>query len=221
MVDVFLKGVDIAKALLTSAKNADAGLAARTADVLNAVQTAIRCLGQEAQALHEQVARIDLQAPDAGKTLGKLSTRVGRYLREDHFAPIVTDAQQQLIVLRSKFADYASATLPSARRDAMDKANAELNVIIDQIDQFIRKFLVLTGRFPAGTGVGATTLATMDQWLAAGKWRSNPSAAQESWQQAAAAFRASPVYREWRDLDDRLGETAQRLVTAFPEARSK
>ena len=103
----------------------------------------------------------------------------------------------------------------------MENANAELNSVIDEIDWFIRKFLILTGRFPAGTGVGAPTLVAIDQWLVAGKWRSNPSAAQECWQQAAAEFRSSPAYREWRDLDDRLGSTAQRLVTAFPDIRSK
>jgi hypothetical protein len=36
----------------------------------------------------------------------------------------------------------------------MENANTELNTVIDEIDAFIRKFLVLTGRFPGATGVG-------------------------------------------------------------------
>jgi hypothetical protein len=164
---------------------------------------------------------MDLRAPSAEATLGTLSRRVGRYLREDRLSPIVTDAQRQLIVLRSKFASQASGPIPSARRAAMDQANAELNTVIDQLDQFIAKFLMLTKYIKAGTGLGARTLKRMDAWLAAGKWRDNPKEAQDCWQVSATEFQASPEYREWRGLHDSLGETSQRLITAFPLIRPK
>jgi hypothetical protein len=221
MVDTFLKGVELAWSFLTRSKSTDASLAARTANLLKSVQTAVKHLGQEAQQLHAQVARIDLQARDVDATVGNLSARVGRYLYDDRFSPIVTGTQKELIVLRSQFASHAGAALPSARREKMEQANADLNDVIEKLDEFAAKFLTLSRHIPAGTGLGAGTLKQMDEWLMAGKWRSNPSAAQDCWQRAAAEFQDSPEYREWREVHDALGKVAQRLVTAFPEVRSK
>jgi hypothetical protein len=55
MLDDFLKAAKLATSFLESGKKKDAALANRTADILKAVQVAIKGLGQEAQTLHEQL----------------------------------------------------------------------------------------------------------------------------------------------------------------------
>jgi hypothetical protein len=212
-LDQFLQAFNTAMQLLDRAKKADATLASRTGDVLDAARMAVRALGQEAQDLHEQIARVDLRASAAEATLFDLSSRLGRYLREDYQSQVVFGARDQLIVLSSEFAKHASFHgIPSRRMEAMAEANATLNTVIDALDRFIAEYLTLTR---PGSGIGASTLSQIDLWLNGGAWRDNPQAAQACWRQAALDFQRSHVYRQWHELDVRLAKEKQRLVTMF------
>jgi hypothetical protein len=212
-LDQFLQAFNTAMQLLDRAKKADATLATRTGDVLDAARMAVRALGQEAQDLHEQIARLDLRAPAAEATIFEVSSRLGRYLRVDYQSQVVFGARDQLIVLRSEFAKHASYHgIPTRRLEAMADANATLNIVIDALDSFIAEYLTLTQR---GSGIGAGTLSQIDGWLNGGAWRGDPQAAQDCWRQAAVEFQRSQVYRQWHDLDVRLAKEKQRLVTMF------
>jgi hypothetical protein len=215
--DQFLRAAENAKQLLDGARRADAVLAARTADVLEAVQIAVRALGHEAQDLHEQIARLDLQAPSAEASIADLSSRVGRYQRDDNLSSVLIGARGVLVDLRSEFAKQVGHRAIGRRSEAMAHANAKLNTVIDDLEGFIGAYLMLAQYLPSGTGIGAQTLGEIDGWLSSGTWRNDPQSARDCWKQAAVDFRLSPDYRKWQDLEARLARTRQQLLTLFPQ----